>query len=192
MSEDLVEFGLRPLGADAGELVVKALENAVERHHGQPPAKLSMGYRRADILEGEAFFYLPVTWIGCCGMLVLKKPGYDVVVFGSFVGAATHIWAWMRGVNFEGTNDLVIRAVHDERETLRCLKKIWTARYVNNTVKPQLRSSMPVRIPSSELYFGIGALREAEGNRWFDFRIEPPTEDTDPSAGEGVRRSPFR
>lgn len=186
------DFGLRPVGS-TDDLLVHKLEKAVEARFGEPPGELSMRYARDGILEGDGYYYMPVSWIGCCGMLVVK-PDFEVVVFGSFVGAATHLWAWLRGVDLEGEagNDLVVRAVHDERETLRCLKTIWTARYVNNVLKPRLRGELPVRITRSVLYFGIRALRAAETNEWFEFDIEPPTED-DPAAPphDSEKRRPF-
>lgn len=181
--EDLVrEFGLRPLGDPIDDVLVQRLENAVAARFGEPPGKLSEGYDRAGILEGDGYYYVPVTWIGCCGMLVTKAD-FELVAFGSHVGAATHLWAWLRGVDVEGEagNDLVIHAVHDEAETLRCLKAIWTARDVNNIIKPQLRADLPVRLRGTVLYFGIRELRDADTHGWFDFDIEPSTHD-DPHA----------
>jgi len=179
MTSDLCEeFGLHPLDSRAARGLAEQLELVVRREfvrrgYGRREEDVDLGrYRREEILEGDAFYFLPVGGIGCAGALV-TKPDHEVVVFGSGIGGPdAYIWAWSRRLNVSGRNDLVVEQVHDEHETDEAMRAMFPARYVVYYVRPRL-SDLPVRFEGVRL--SVNVLRDVESNRWFDFTIEPPS-----------------
>jgi len=173
--DSLGSLGFRPLAEPSTDLLVE-LEAAVERAVGEPPFRLSLSYAREDILESDTAYYLPVTCVGSCGLLVTKR-SREVIQFGSFVGAGTHVWAWLRGIEFstDRANDIVIESVSAPFEARQALKRVWPGATAD--LRDQL-AQPPFRIRNQQLYWSIRELRQAEAEGWFEFRVEPPTPDS--------------
>ena len=133
-----------------------------------------MGYDRDRVLENEDSFYFPTAWVGCGGHLVSKSP-YRLISFGSYIGAAAHIWAYYQGISMaplgkDRLNNLKILYIEDEENTVRVLKTFLNPRWVTSELVPKL-TSLPVEINGIDLYFGIRGLLEAKEKKWFSFHV---------------------
>jgi hypothetical protein len=137
-------------------------------------------YDRDRILQNDDLVYLPITWIGCVGVLVSKADG-RVMALGSPVHVSAHVWAYYRGfadgdTTDERLNDLIILRITDERRTEDVLRRFLTFRHIVNVVRPGFQQ-LPFRITGVDLYFARGVFKEADEQGWFDFEVVPSTRD---------------
>lgn len=128
-----------------------------------------------DVQENEELFYVPALQIGCTGYIV-EKSSLRLLTFGSYIGAADHLWAYYRGFalgneSSERRNDFRITAVKDKQACLKVLNRIvWSPQ--RNSFDSKDLDSLPLAIEDVDLYFYIKEFIAAERNDWFEFEID--------------------
>jgi hypothetical protein len=75
----------------------------------------------AGVVEGAAWWYLPITWIGCVGLLV-DKVTRRASVLGSAI--ALDDWLWAANQGYREPSDLVLDAVLDRAWTLALVDRL--------------------------------------------------------------------
>lgn len=124
-----------------------------------------------DALVNEDLIYIPETWVGCGGFLYDRR-AERIILLGSGIPVAVHVWAFYRGfadgeTGADRLNDLVITSVRDEAATYRTLR--------TRLLNPPKLDSLPVRIESIDLYFFREELWKAELRGFFRFDVLPPS-----------------
>lgn len=73
-----------------------------------------------------------------------------------------------------GTNVLEIVEVRNLSAAIQLLKRLYTTRYIRNEIEPMIQDGkLPLRFPSTNLYFCIGHLHDAHINGWMTYNLYP-------------------
>jgi hypothetical protein len=105
-------------------------------------------------VEAALWWYLPITWIGCVGVLVDKSSG-SAHVLGSAV--PLELWLWASNKGFRDPSDFVLQAVLDRPRALDLLDQLQLVGLAELPPRPRLRGA--------ERTDGALAVRRRQRNR---------------------------
>ena len=121
-----------------------------------------------DVMVRDDVFYIPETWIGCCGFLGARATG-ELLPISSGIGLTRGVWAFEKGISFGGTkadrlDTLWIQRINDPRKTQETLAPLLD---VGRALEP-----LPLKMEGVDLVPFLDQLQEAENRRWFEFRVD--------------------
>jgi hypothetical protein len=156
---------------DAKGMPLSRAQHLVETSVEQP-----IQFEIGRVLVNDDLIYVPYGWVGCLGFLVHRRTE-RVILLGSVLVPHQWVWAFYRGFSLGETaadrqDTLVIRAVHQPRETVKTFRWLMRREPKFKRLGRQLRT-LPCIIRDVDLLFAVRELMVAEEKQYFDFEINP-------------------